>query len=162
VGSGTPPEPRGLVNTSGVGQVTGGSVTNYGPLLLGVRTLLEANLPVEVATANAIMSPQAWYTFENLATGISSDKTQLPRPRSLENTAFRVTQNGLDTDGSPQTSTIVMGDFRELVFGSRREASVEILKLATYATNLQLEIIAYLRGDFLVRRPTAFVKITGL
>src|SRR5262249_31634716 len=138
-----------------------GAITSYNPLLRGLRTLMESNLPLEVASRDIVMSPQAWYQFENLATGIASDKTQLPRPRSLENTNFRVTQNGLDSDASPQTSAIIMGDFRDLVLGTRREASVEILKLGTYATNLQLEIIGYLRCDFMVRRPSSFVALTN-
>jgi HK97 family phage major capsid protein len=163
VGSGSSPEPRGITNTSGRGMVTGvGAVTNYAPLLRGVRTLLEANMPIEIAAANAIMSPAAWYTHESLATGISGDKTDLPRPPALKNTTFRVTTNGLDTDNSPQTSTVVMGDFRDLVLGVRREASVEVLKATTYATNLLLEFVAYLRADYMVRRPSSFVTIEGI
>ena len=68
-------EPAGVYFTSGV----------------GVQALLEANVPVEVATANAIMSPRSWAKLEGLPTGISSDKTQLARPSSLQNMAFRVT-----------------------------------------------------------------------
>jgi hypothetical protein len=97
-------------NTSGRNQVTsGGAFTDYSKVLSGVRALLDDNVSLEVATAVAIMSPGVWQRFEGLATGIASDKTQLARPRALENTRFLVTTNGLDT-GSPLTSTIFMGD----------------------------------------------------
>jgi len=162
VGSGSAPEPHGILGTSGVNQVAAvGAVTDYSEMLSGVRKLLDSNVPLDIATANAIMSPGVWLAYENLATGLTSDKTQLPRPRSLENTNFRVTTNGLDV-GSPLTSTIFMGDFRDLVLGVRREASVEALKVSTYATNLVIEYIGYLRADYLLRRPASFCTLEGV
>jgi hypothetical protein len=94
-------------------------------------------------------------------TGISGDKTQLPWPRALEATRFLVTSNGLDT-GSPLSSTAFLGDFSDLVLGVRRTASVEALKLQTYASNLILEFVGYLRADFMVRRPAPFVTLEGI
>jgi HK97 family phage major capsid protein len=163
VGSGTPPEPQGILGTSGVGQVTGvGAIADYAEMLQGIRILLDVgNLPLDVATRVAVMSPRVWEDFEGLATGISSDKTQLPRPRALEATRFLVTGNGLDV-GSPLTSTIFLGNFSDLVLGVRREASVEALKLTTYASNLILEFVGYLRADYMVRRPASFVTIEGV
>jgi HK97 family phage major capsid protein len=162
IGTGTPPEPRGIKNTSGRGQVTGvGALTDYNKMLQGVRLLLEANVLLEVATRFAIMSPRAWEDFEGLVTGISGDKTKLPRPPALEAMRFLVTTNGLDT-GSPLSSTIFLGQFSDLVLGVRREASVEALKLTTYASNLLLEFVGYLRADYLVRRPASFVTLEGV
>ena len=114
VGTGTPPEPQGILGTTGVNQVTGvGTVTDYVEMLSAVRKLLESNVPLDVATRVAIMSPATWAAYEGLATGIASDKTQLPRPRALENTRFLVTTNGLDQDNSPSadTTTAFLGDF---------------------------------------------------
>jgi hypothetical protein len=124
-----------------------------------VKTLLDHNVPLDIATRNVILSPQAWLTFESLATGISSDNSQLPLPRSLANTNWRVSTHGLDTDDSPQKSTLVMGDFRDLVLGTRREASVEIVKADSYVGNLVFDFIGYLRADFLVRRPSSFCTV---
>jgi hypothetical protein len=55
-----------------------------------------------------------------------------------------------------------MGDFRDLVLGVRREASVEALKLTSYASNLVLEFVGYLRADYMVRRPSSFVTLEGV
>jgi HK97 family phage major capsid protein len=162
IGTGTPPEPAGILVTVGRGQVTGvGAIGDYAEMLQGVRMLLDSNMTLETATRVAVMSPKVWEKYEGLATGISGDKTQLPRPRALEATRFLVTTNGLDM-GSPLTSTIFLGDFSDLVLGVRRTASVEALKLQTYASNLILEFIGYLRADYMVRRPASFVTLEGV
>ena len=85
------------------------------------------------------MSPSSWAALEGLETGITNDLTQLPRPRALENTQFLVTTNGLDV-GSAATSTIFLGDFSQQVYGIRKEASAEALKLSSYGSNLLLAI----------------------
>ena len=129
IGSGTAPQPQGILGTTGINQVTSvGTITDYAELLSGVRKLLDANIPLDIASENAIMSPGVWLAYENLVTGISSDLTKLAKPKALENTNFLVTSNGLDT-GWPLTSTIFLGDFRDLVLGIRREAFIESLKL---------------------------------
>ena len=162
IGSGTPPEPQGILGATGINQVTGvGSVADYAEILSGVRKLLDSNLTLEQAASVAIMSPGVWLAYENLATGISGDKTQLMRPKSLENTRFLVTTNGLDT-GSPLTSTVFMGNFQDLVLGIRREASIESLKLTTFASNLLIEFVGYLRADYMIRRPASFVTLEGV
>ena len=163
VGSGTPPEPQGIFGTSGIGQVTGvGAIGDYAEMLTGVRTLLDANVPLETATASVVMAASVWEDYEGLATGISSDKTQLPRPAALQSTRFLVTGHNLNDASSPSGTTAFMGDFSDLVLGVRRESSVEVLKLSSYAGNLLLEFIGYLRADFLVRRPASFVTLEGI
>jgi HK97 family phage major capsid protein len=162
VGTGTAPQPRGLLNTAGVGEVLSvGTIADYSKMLTGVQTLLEANLPLEVATGTAIMSPRSWSRFEALATGISGDKTQLPRPRALENTRFLVTSavpNDLDTN----KSAIFLGDFRDLVMGIRTDTQVKALEIDTFASRLQIEFVAYSRVDFVATRPASFCVLRGV
>ena len=171
VGTGTPPEPKGILGASGVNVVGSvGAISNYSEMLEAVGALLQANIPLETATRFAIMSPGVWEIYEGLATGIASDKTQLPRPRALQNTRFLVTTHGgVDVnEDSPQNSpstvesTVFMGDFSDVVLGVRREASVEALKLTTYASNLLLEFVGYLRADYMIRRPASLVTMTGI
>ena len=145
LGSGTPPEPQGILGTAGINQVTGvGTPTDYSNIITGVRNLLDSNVALEDATRVAIMAPAIWAVYENLATGITSDNTQLPRPRSLENTEFLVTSNIPTT--SPENYTLFLGDFRDLVLGIRREAAVEVLKVDSYVDNLVLEHIKHVPG----------------
>lgn len=167
VGSGVAPEPQGIRGTSGVATIASvGTPTDYSEMLAGVQTLLEANVDLDIATANAIMSPRSWATYEGLATGLTGDSSPLPRPRALQDTAFRVTTalpNTLDANSPPTNeSAIFLGDFRSLLLGTRREAAVESLKLSTYGTNLLLEYIGYARLDFVVTRPADFVVLEGV
>jgi hypothetical protein len=135
-------------------------MADYSKLLSCVKKLLDSNVPLDIAVAFAIMSPGMWNRFESLVTGIASDKTQLARPKALEATRFLATSNGLDT-GSPLTSTLFLGDFRDLVLGIRAEASIEALKVTNFPGNLLIDFIGYLRCDFMVRRPLSFCTLTG-
>ena len=59
-GTGTAPEPRGLLNLSGIQSVTNGAagtvLASYANLFTGTQALLEANAPMPTA---AIMSPRS-------------------------------------------------------------------------------------------------------
>jgi HK97 family phage major capsid protein len=161
IGTGASNQPRGILNTSGINAVTGvGTPGHYGSLVTGVQKLLEANVPLEQADRNAIMSPRTWATFEGLS---ASDGQPLQRPRALDRMEFRPTTSipndlGVGTD----ESIAIMGDFRDLVMGVRMEATVEALRLQTYATNLLVEFVGWTRVDFMVRRPASFVVCSGI
>lgn len=164
-GSGTPPEPAGIKNTSGRSSQTGvGALTDYEEITSGIGALLQANCDLEQVSKFAVMNPLTWTAYQNLVTGISSDKTPLARPRSIENTQFLATSNiAGNWAASPQVaSTIYLGDFRDLLLGVRMESSIEVLKLTTFASNLLLEFVAYARCDFLVTRPASFHTVEGV
>lgn len=162
IGTGSAPQPRGILNTTGRNTVLSvGAFADYSKFLQGLKELLVDNVPLDVATRFAIMSPGAWNRAESLVTGIASDKTQLKRPAALQDTQFLVTSNGLET-GSPLTTTIFMGQFADLLLGVRREASVEALKVTTYASNLLLEFVGYLRADYTLTRASSFVTLEGV
>lgn len=97
-------------------------------------------------------------------TGIASDKTPLTRPEAIRDMKFLVTSNiAGNANSSPQVAgTIYLGDFRDLLFGVRRESSIEMLKLDTYAGNLLLEFVGYARVDFVARRPASFHTVEGV
>ena len=162
VGSGTPPEPRGLLNVSGINAVgTVGSLASYAKVLEGVQLLLEDNVPLDQATAYALMSPRTWGRFENLATGISGDLSPLPRPRSLENTQF-LTTTAIPNTMSTDKSALFLGHFPNMVLGVRSNLEVEVVKTTTYATSLVLEFVATFRVDWCCTRPAAFCALTGI
>ena len=164
-GSGTPPEPAGIANTSGrSSQTSTGALTDYEEITSGIGALLQANCDLEQVSQFAIMNPRTWTAYQNLVTGISSDKTPLARPRAIENMRFLVTSNIAGNWGaSPQVpSTLYLGDFRDLLLGVRMESSVEVLKLTTFASNLLLEFVGYARCDFLVTRPASFHTVEDI
>lgn len=158
--------PTGLRATSGINEVASVSTpTNYDEILDGLKALLDANCVLEDVNQFAIMSPRTWLTYEKLKTGISSDNTPLMRPKAIENMQFLTTTNVSNTAGSlsPATdSTIYLGDFRDLVMGLRQDFAFDVLRLDNYATSLLLEVVAYVRCDFVVQRPASFCKLTSV
>lgn len=162
VGTGTAPQPRGIYNTAGINEVlTVGTLADYSKVLTGVRELLNDNVPLEIATANAIMSPRTWAALEGLTTGIAGDKTQLPRPRALEAMRSLVTSSVPDNFDTNK-SAIFLGDFRDLVMGVRSDVVVKALEVDTYASRLQIEFVAHQRVDFVAVRPASFCVLRGV
>ncbi|TYC93551.1 phage major capsid protein [Novosphingobium sp. BW1] len=161
IGTGVANQPTGIVKTSGINSVSAiGTPSSFSPLVNGVQKLLENNVPLEIAERNAIMSPRTWGSLENLT---ATDNQPLMRPNSLDRMAFRPT-NSIPNDLGTGTdeSLAIMGDFRELVLGVRMEATVEALRLQSYADNLLLEFVGLTRVDFMVRRPASFVVLEGI
>lgn len=161
VGSGTASEPTGIHNTTGIGTVTGvGTPATYYDLVLGLQTLLEANVALDRANRNAIMSPRTW---GKLAGIMASDGQPLQRPFVLDQMAFRPTTAVPDNLGAgTNESILIMGDFTDLVLGVRLDVTVEALRLETFASNLLLEFVGWARVDYLVRRPASFVELSGI
>jgi hypothetical protein len=95
---------------------------------------------------------------------MTTAKTPLARPRAIENMEFLVTSNvaGDNTSSPLVPTTIYLGDFRDLTVGIRREASIDQLRVTTYASNLLIEFVGYLRADYVARRPASFHTIEGI
>lgn len=153
-------QPRGIVNTNGIQTIAAVGTPTHQDLVTGLRRLLEANVPLEMAERNAIMSPRTWATLASLQ---ASDLQPIMRPQALENMAYRPT-NSIPNDGGAgdNESSIIMGDFRDLVMGVRMEASVEALRLQSFAESLRLEFVGWTRLDFMVRRPSSFCVLNGV
>jgi HK97 family phage major capsid protein len=161
VGTGQDNQPRGIINVPGIGIVPAvGAPSNYAPFVNGLQKLMEANVDLDRADRNAIMSPRTWGDLEGLT---AQDGQPLMRPKALERMVFRPTNSIPNNLGATNDESIsILGDFSELVLGVRMEAVVEALRLQTYASNLQIEFIGWTRVDFLVRRPASFVVLRGI
>lgn len=126
--SGTPPEPTGILHTSGrSSQTNTGALTNYGKIITGIGALLGANCDLAQVIKCAIESPGSLVALEYLVTGIASDRSQLKRPTLIENMQFLTTTNVPgDATSSPQVKTVIhLGDFRDLLLGVRLESPIE-------------------------------------
>lgn len=161
-GSGTAPEPRGVINTAGIGSLSvgtnGAPITNYDTLLDALQTLQVAN--AEDPTA-AIMAPRTSTTIAKL-----KDTTNQPlaKPEALRNLPFLVTSRVPinDTHGTAtNASRIVTGNFRDLMIGIRTAFRIEILR-ERYAENFQYGFLAHLRADIQLARPASFCEIRGI
>ena len=160
VGTGLNNQPRGIVNTPGIQSIAGIGSPTHQDLVTGLRRLLEANVPLEMAERNAIMSPRTWATLASLQ---ATDGQPIMRPQALENMAYRPTNSIPNDEGAGDNeSSIIMGDFSDLVMGVRMEASVEALRLQSFAESLRLEFVGWTRLDFMVRRPASFCVLNGV
>ncbi len=160
VGTGLSDQPRGIFNTPGIQTIGAVGSPNHQDLVTGIQRLLEANVPLEMAERNAIMSPRTWATLENRQ---ASDLQPIMRPRALDNMAYRPTNSIPNNLGAgTNESSIIMGDFRDLVMGVRMQASVEALRLQSFAESLRLEFVGWTRVDFMVRRPSSFCVLNGV
>jgi HK97 family phage major capsid protein len=162
IGSGSGSEPRGIFNTSGIGSVSmgtnGAALTNYDKLLDAIQTLLDAKAS---EPSGAVLAPRTLVAFDKL-----KDTTNQPlrRPVSIEKLPFMATTSMpvTQTQGTAvNASSIIAGDFRELLLGVRTALRIEILK-ERYAENLQYAFIAHLRMDVQLAHPASFVKLIGI
>ena len=160
-GSGTPPEPRGVKNTSGINTASmganGAALTNYDPLIDAVGRLQDNNEePTGVVYAGR--------TARALAKLKDSQLQPLAVPQFLADIPRYSTGQvpvTLTQGSSSVASDIFTADWRQLLVGVRTQLIIKPL-VERYADNGQTGFIAWWRGDVAVARPKAFDVLTGV
>ena len=163
-GSGTAPEPRGVLNVAGIQSVTNGAngaslaTTAYANLISAVQALLSADAPMPTA---AIMAPRSLTTLGGLL-----DTTNQPRQRPdlLSGMRFIPTSQipvALTVGTSTDCSEIYVADFSRLVFMMREQMSVQLL-VERFADSGQVGFLCHVRADVVVQYPAAFAVVTGV
>ena len=163
-GSGTAPEIRGILNTTGVQSVTNGTngaslaTTAYTNFISGVQALLAADAPMPTG---AIMSPRSLTVLGGLL-----DTTNQPRrqPAILDNTKFIATSqipNNLTVGSSTDCSEIYIGDFSKVIYFMREGVSVQLLK-ETFAETGEIGFACHTRVDVGITYPAALAVVTGV
>lgn len=163
-GSGTPPEPRGILNTTNVNAVTNGAngaslaTTAYANFISALQGLLAADAPMPNA---AIMAPRSLTTLAGLL-----DTTNQPRqaPAAVGKLQM-LTSSQIPTNLTVGTSTdcseIYIGDFSKVAFMLRENVSIMLAK-ELYAGTGQLAFFGHVRADIAVWYPKAFAVVTGV
>lgn len=164
-GSGTAPEPRGIVNQSGVTlQANGAAGTSLATantwdwFVDAVGTLQAAN---ENPSGGIIVHPR---TSKTVAKFKDSTGQPLARPSYLDGFNFLPTTQvkiNNTVGASTDCSDAFLADWSQLLVGVRTELRIEPLK-ERYADNGQVAWIAWFRADIQVARPAAFVVINGI
>jgi len=162
VGSGSGAEPLGLFGSSGIATVSmgtnGATITNYDSLVDVVTAIRTANGPQPTAY---IMAPRTGGQLGKLKATDNQPLVPPERIRSitqLETTSIPVNQTqGTSTDAS----TILAGDFSQLMIGLRQEVTVEVSNLGYMPTH-QLAFVASLRADIAMVHAASFGRVTGL
>lgn len=161
-GSGTAPEPRGVANTSGISEV---SMGENGAALSGYGEMLDAIYELENANASP---PTAWVLAprtSRVLNGLTDTTGQPLRPPQAVENVPRLTSTVVPVDQTQGTaenaSSIIVGDFSQLLIGVRTQLRIEVLREA-FAANMQYAFIAHLRADIAVAQPKGFAIIKGI
>lgn len=162
-GSGTAPEPRGIFNQTSANSVSmgtnGAQITSYAKLL---DSLYELQLDNSDAPSGMIMHPRTARTLNGL-TDTTNQPLMIPPALSgipqLITTSVPITQTQ-GTSGAV-CSTVLMGDFSQLLIGVRQEMRIEVLR-ELFAGNHQYAFVCHLRADIAVAHPESFCKLIGI
>lgn len=163
IGSGTPPEPKGIFGTTNVGVVSmgvnGATPTTFVPYLDALSMMRTANAS---APTGIIMHPRTARTFDGF---VDTTNQPLEWPRALKDVPQLITTslpiNQVQGTSGAVCSTAIMGDFTQLIFGVRSELRITVLN-ERYMDNLQVGFLCHLRADVQLAQPKAFVTVTGI
>ncbi len=157
-GTGVDPEPQGVANISGIGEVDHlGAALDYTPLLTARGQITGANFSGD--DIGFIMNPAE----ENTLAGLKDSQGQwLGAPPVMSRAQFFSTGNVPDADAvSPTEGIMLAGVWKHLLVGIRQEIRIETLK-ERFADTLEVGFLAHLRVDFAVEYPSAFVAIRNI
>jgi HK97 family phage major capsid protein len=163
-GSGSAPEPRGILNTTNVGAVTNGtngatlSSLRWSNLLAAVQTILGYDAPMPSA---AIMAPRSAIGYAALA---DSTNQPLQRPDLLRNLPFLVSSQiptNLTVGTSNDCTEVYVGDFTKIVFVMRERPMIALAN-DLFALNGQVAFVCHVRADLAVLYPRAFAVVSGI
>lgn len=161
-GSGTAPEPLGLVNNPNVGQVSmgtdGAPIEGYSPMLNALHDLKVANANDPTAM---VMAPRTWRQVAGLTDTTGQPLNPPPAVSAIPMLTSTIVpideEQGTSTDASP----LIVGDFSQLLIGIRTQLRIRVLQEA-FASNNQYGFLADLRADVAVAQPGAFSVIEGI
>jgi HK97 family phage major capsid protein len=161
LGTGTPPEPRGVLNQSGVTATAHGAngtaITNYDWWLDAIGAVRAAGFEPNAH----IQAPRSSTSLSKLKE--TSTLAYLAPPAGLlpmlTTKSIPIT---LTTGTSTDTSYVFTADWSNLLVGIRTDFRLRFLGERYLADNLQYAFLAYLRADVQVAQPTAFVVDSGV
>jgi HK97 family phage major capsid protein len=161
-GSGTNPEPRGLLNTSGIQAVTNGAngaaLANYSNMFSATQAILQADAPMPTAM---IMSPRSLVKLGGLIDSTGQPVLMPGMLQPLKMVATSQIPNNLAVGTSSDCSEIYLGDFTKMLFALREALSIQMLRESHAATG-EIGFVCHARADVLVNYPQAFALVTGV
>jgi HK97 family phage major capsid protein len=157
LGSGTPPEPKGLINQTGVDVASLGATWDY-DALIDMASIVASKNHTPTARLYNSSAAAALAKLRSVPTG-----EYLRQPSYLDPVVPYITnQIGFD-GGSPDSTTVFVGDFTQLLIGIRSSFTLEVSRVAGDAfSKLQVWVRAFLRADVQLAHPEAFVVRTDV
>ncbi len=161
-GSGTNPEPRGILNTAGIVDVANGAngaaLTGYGNFFTAIQSILQANAPHPTA---AIMSPRSLVKLGGL---VDTTGQPLRKPDMVEKLQLLSTTaipDDLTVGTGKDCSEIYVGDFSKVAFMMREQMSIQLAS-ELYAATGEVGFICHVRADVAISYPKALAVISGV
>jgi HK97 family phage major capsid protein len=160
-GTGTAPEPRGVLNTSGITTTThganGAAITNYDFWLDAKGVVMGNNFEPNAH----IQAPRSSTSLSKLKEA-TTNAYLAPPASMLPMLATKQVPINLTVGTSTDCSEIYTADWSNLLIGIRTEFQLLFLRERFLADNLQYAFLAFLRADVQLAQPTAFVVDTGV
>ncbi len=162
-GTGTDPEPKGVLHQTGVAieslGANGAKLENYVPFVKAAGTVRQANIEPNAFIYSA-------RTEESLGELVDTLGQPLRQPRTIENVEHLVSNqvpDDVEHGESKASSEIYTGDWHQLLFGVRPTLGIRVRILQErFADEMQVGILAYLRADVQLAHPEAFKVTTGV
>jgi HK97 family phage major capsid protein len=164
IGSGTPPEPTGVRNQSGV------TVTAHGAAgtAISTATAYDWHLDAIGAVRAAGFEPNAHIQAPRTSTSLSKLREATtsayltPPANMLPMLTTKSVPINLTVGASTDTSLIFTADWSQLMVGIRTDFTLRFLGERFLADTLSYSFVAYLRADVQLAQPSAFVVDTGV
>jgi HK97 family phage major capsid protein len=172
MGSGAETEPLGIKNQAGVNAIAAvGALTDYSKLTAAVGKAYAANYPGDPGGLSCVMNPREGETFDSLED--TTGQPLQPTPWAAALKKFATTSLPITEGGGGNESSMIVGDFSQVVIGMRTSgAMVRILESGTVtdsdnqvheaASQLKKLIVAYLRADVVLLRPSWMTVLSGI
>jgi HK97 family phage major capsid protein len=161
LGTGTAPEPRGVLNQSGVTLTShganGANITNYDWWLDAKGAVLAGNFEPNAH----IQAPRSSTSLSKLKEA-TTNAYMAPPAGMLPMLTTKSIPINVTTGTSTDTSYIFTADWSNLLVGIRTDFTLRFLGERYLADNLQYAFLAYLRADVQLAQPAAFVVDTGV
>jgi HK97 family phage major capsid protein len=163
-GSGTAPEPRGIINTTGVQEIdlgtNGDQLDSFDPFSQAVEKIANYN-----GAANAVVySPRTAGSIDRLKEAATNNPLTPPASfAALSKFSTNQIPNTLTHGSATNASLAIVGQFDQLLIGTRADFRVEVSREADGAWGqLGISIRCYARMDCAVLRPTLFTVVSGI
>jgi len=168
LGAGTT-EPRGIDNCGGINEISmgvnGAALTNYDELSEAIEDIADSN-----GLAGAIiMAPRTYFAYDRLKAATTNNRLEMPlsvQEIKDKGKVFHTNQIGVaDTQGTAtDASKVFVGDFKNILYGIRKNLEIEFTKSGGTGTFAQMEALirCYMRLDVAVLRENHFARIIGI
>jgi HK97 family phage major capsid protein len=161
IGTGTAPEPRGVLNQSGITTTThganGATIANYDFWLDAIGAVRAAGFEPNAH----IQAPRSSTSLSKLKEA-TTNAYLAPPAGLLPMYTTKSIPITLTTGTSTDTSYVFTADWSQLMVGIRTDFTLRFLGERFLADTLSYSFVAYLRADIQVAQPTAFVVDSGV